>query len=113
MQIADGKTSTYFLTTFGRAKRETVCACEATTDPTLSQALHLLNGDAVQGKITRGGVVKKLLDEGKTPEQVIESLYRPLPDAQADARRDRATGGRRHPVPRTRRPAWKMSSGPS
>lgn len=75
VQIADGETSTYFLTTFGRAKRETVCVCEATTDPTLSQALHMLNGEAVQGKIAQGGVVKKLLDQGQTPEQVIESLY--------------------------------------
>ncbi len=75
VQIADGNTSTYFLTTFGRAKRETVCACEATTDPSLSQALHMLNGDAVQGKISRGGIVKKLIDQGLTPEKVIEALY--------------------------------------
>ena len=37
-------TSTYFLTTFGRATRETVCSCEVKLEPTLSQALHLLNG---------------------------------------------------------------------
>ncbi|MEL6897621.1 MAG: DUF1549 and DUF1553 domain-containing protein, partial [Planctomycetota bacterium] len=42
VQIADGRTSTYFLNTFGRAPRNTVCDCEATTEPTLSQALHLL-----------------------------------------------------------------------
>ena len=75
VQIADGQTSTYFLTTFGRAKRETVCACEANTDPSLSQALHMLNGDAVHGKVAQGGVVKKLLEQGQTPEQVIENLY--------------------------------------
>ncbi len=75
VQIADGTTSTYFLTTFGRAPRETVCACEATTDPSLSQALHMLNGEAVQGKIQQGAVVKKLLDAGKTPDQAIETLY--------------------------------------
>ncbi len=75
VQIADGTTSNYFLTSFGRAPRETVCACEASTDPSLSQALHLLNGDAVHGKIQRGGVIKGLLDEGKTAEQAIETLY--------------------------------------
>ena len=75
VQIADGTTSNYFLTSFGRAPRETVCVCEATTSPSLSQALHLLNGDAVNGKIQRGGVVKKLLDEGKSPEQIIETLF--------------------------------------
>ncbi|MCY2990104.1 MAG: DUF1549 domain-containing protein [Planctomycetota bacterium] len=75
VQVADGTTSDYFLTTFGRSKRETVCACEATTDPTLSQALNLLNGSTVHGKVSQGGVVKKLLDAGKTPTQVIETLY--------------------------------------
>jgi len=75
VQIADGNTSTYFLTTFGRAKRETVCDCEATTDPSLSQALHMLNGATVHGKISQGGVVKKLLDQGMPPAKVIESLY--------------------------------------
>lgn len=75
VQIADGGTGTYFLTTFGRSKRETVCAQEATTDPSLSQALHLLNGTTIQGKIAEGQVVKKLLDAGKTPPQIIETLY--------------------------------------
>ncbi len=51
VQIADGQTSTYFLTTFGRARRDTVCAAEVSTDPSLSQALHMLNGSTVTGKI--------------------------------------------------------------
>ena len=42
VQIADGATSDYFLTTFGRSPRETVCACDVRSEPTLSQALHLL-----------------------------------------------------------------------
>ncbi len=75
VEIANGATSNYFLTTFGRARRETVCACEAKTEPTLSQALHMLNGNTIQGKIQQGGVVKKLLDAGQSPPQAIESLY--------------------------------------
>lgn len=75
VQIADGQTSTYFLTTFGRATRTTVCACEVNTDPNLSQALHLINGDTSQGKIAQGGLVKQQLDAGKTPEQIIETIY--------------------------------------
>ena len=54
VQIADGGTSDYFLTTFGRSPRDTVCAAEAKTEPTLSQALHLLNGaDACRAKSRR------------------------------------------------------------
>lgn len=75
VQIADGNTSTYFLTTFGRASRETACSCEVKMEPNLSQALHLLNGDTLHEKISSGGVVKTLLDAGQTPEQVIDELY--------------------------------------
>jgi hypothetical protein len=74
VQIADGNASTYFLTTFGRARRETVCAAEVSTDPTLSQALHLLNGPAIEGKL-RSGVVQRIMAGNKTPEQVIETIY--------------------------------------
>ncbi|MDA7503473.1 DUF1549 and DUF1553 domain-containing protein [bacterium] len=75
VQIADGTTSTYFLTTFGRATRETACSCEVKMEPTLSQALHLLNGDTVNNKMQQGGIVKALLKEGLTPEQIVERLY--------------------------------------
>ena len=75
VQIADGNTSTYFLTTFGRAKRETVCSCEVKMDPSLSQALHLLNGDTVNNKIRQGKLVNKWLEAKMTPEQIIEEMY--------------------------------------
>jgi hypothetical protein len=75
VEIADGNTSTYFLTTFGRASRTTVCSCEVKTDPNLSQALHLLNGNTLQDKIENGGLVKKLLKKGESPDQVIQDLY--------------------------------------
>lgn len=75
VEIADGNTANYFLTTFGRASRTTVCSCEVKVDPNLSQALHLLNGRTLQSKIEDGAVVKKLLKQGKTPDQIIEDLY--------------------------------------
>jgi hypothetical protein len=75
VQIADGNVTNYFLRTFGRASRETACSCEVKMDPNLSQALHLLNGDTVNTRITQGGVVQKLLAAGRTPEQVVEELY--------------------------------------
>jgi hypothetical protein len=75
VQIADGRTSTYFLTTFGRAERQSVCACETKAEPTLSQALHMLNGGTVHGKISQGKTIVKWLDEGKTPAEVIDLIY--------------------------------------
>lgn len=75
VQIANGNTSTYFLTAFGRAKRESVCSCEVQMEPNLSQALHLLNGDTVHSKLAQGNLVGKRLSEGAKPEQIIEELY--------------------------------------
>jgi hypothetical protein len=44
-------------------------------EPTLSQSLHLLNGGTVEPKIAQGNIVGKMLQEKKTPAQVIEHLY--------------------------------------
>lgn len=75
VQIADGRTSNYFLTTFGRSQRETVCSCEATTSPTLSQALHMLNGSATQGKISQGKLVEGWVKEGLSEDAIIEKIF--------------------------------------
>jgi hypothetical protein len=89
VQIADGATSTYFLTTFGRAARQTACSCEVKMEPTLSQALHLLNGESTNAKIQQGGQINKWLKDGLTPPQIIERLYvrclsrKPLPEELA------------------------------
>lgn len=74
-QIADGAVSNYFLSTFGRAPRETVCSCEVDVEPNLSQAFHLLNGDTTNNKIVEGGVVRRMLDAGRSSAEVIEHLY--------------------------------------
>ena len=74
-EIVDGRTSTYFLTTFGRATRESVCSCEVQLEPNLSQALHLLNGNTVHDKCNRGGVVRDMLKEELAPAEIIERLY--------------------------------------
>jgi hypothetical protein len=75
VQIPDGNTTGYFLTTFGRATRETVCSCEVKMEPNLSQALHLLNGTTVEGKIREGGVIKSLVKSGRNREEIIAVLY--------------------------------------
>jgi hypothetical protein len=75
VEIPDGRTPNYFLTTFGRSTRATACTCEVKTSPTLSQALHLLNGDTTNGKIADGKVVEKLLAAGADPAAVADELY--------------------------------------
>ena len=97
VQIADGGVTTYFLTTFGRPTRETVCSCEVRLEPTLSQSLHLLNGGHRGAEDRAGNVVGKMLQEKKTPAQIIEQMYirclsrSPKPD---ELKKLLATGGR-------------------
>jgi len=89
VQIADGTVSNYFLSTFGRATRETVCSCEVKLEPTLSQSLHLMNGDTTTQKIAAGDLIGKRLAAKKTPAEIIEELAirclsrRPLPEEKA------------------------------
>jgi hypothetical protein len=75
VEIADGSQGTYFLSTFGRATRETVCSCEVKLEPTLSQSLHLLNGAATTQKIQQGGVVARRLKEKKSPKEIVDELF--------------------------------------
>jgi hypothetical protein len=75
VQIADGAVSNYFLTTFGRSKRESVASTEVKTDPNLSQALHLMNGDAVNDRIRRGQVVDKMITAGKKDDEIVRELF--------------------------------------
>ncbi len=75
VEIADGNTTDYFLTTFGRASRQTVCSCEVRMEPNLSQALHLINGDAVHQKIQAGNVVGQLIDASLDDRAIITEYY--------------------------------------
>ncbi len=75
VQVADGRTTNYFLTTFGRATRDDVCSCAVTMDPSLSQALHLLNGDAANDRIKQGGLVAKAIGAGTPPSEIIDGLF--------------------------------------
>ena len=108
VQIADGNVGNYFLTTFGRATRETVCSCEVKMEPSLSQALHLINGDIVQSRIQSGGLTGELLEE-HPPAEVLRQLYlRTLCPHRTTSRRPSSANSTRN---RTKRPAWTMSSG--
>ena len=43
-------------------------------EPSLSQALHLINGDIVQSRIQSGGLTGELLEE-HPPAEVLRQLY--------------------------------------
>jgi hypothetical protein len=65
----------YFLQTFGRSPRATVCACETRSESTLSQALHLIGGEAINAKLLEGKYVPGLIKSHVNPSAIIEELY--------------------------------------
>lgn len=68
----------YVLDTFGQSARNSVCACDTRTDPSLSQVMHLLVGDTVGPRVhtaAKSGVLKKMLDDHSTPEGVIAAIF--------------------------------------
>ena len=44
-------------------------------DPSLSQALHLLNGGTVNNKIKQGKLIERWIAEKKTNDQVLDEIY--------------------------------------
>ena len=51
LQLPDSKARSYFLTIFGRPKRELNSHAERANDATVSQALHLINSEALHQKL--------------------------------------------------------------
>jgi hypothetical protein len=66
----------YFFTIFGRPVRATVCECERSDEPSISQALHLLNSPEIEAKVAhRHGRARRLAESSLSPQGVIEELY--------------------------------------
>lgn len=61
-----------FLRAFGQPKRESACACERSSEPTIDQALQILNGALVSNK-TAHGAAEYARITGDAP--LVEELY--------------------------------------
>lgn len=76
IQIWDNRIPSYFFRIFGRPMRASVCECERSNEPSISQALHLMNSPEVMDKIrAKTGVARRLADSSKTSAEVIDELY--------------------------------------
>ncbi len=68
--------NSYFFSTFGQAKRESVCTCETKSDANLSQALHLINGKTINDTIKRNPIlVPRLMEKHESSEEIVSALY--------------------------------------
>jgi len=66
----------YFLKIFGQPQREMACGCERSNESNLSQALQMINGPVVHGKLRDdNGRIATMIKAGKSDEEIIRALY--------------------------------------
>ena len=75
IELWDNRLPSYFLDIFGRSERTSPCACGRSGEPTMAQALHLMNAPEVERKVASpSGRVARLLAAGRTEAQLVEEL---------------------------------------
>lgn len=76
VQIWDNKLPHYFFRIFGRPVRATVCECERSNEPSISQALHLMNSPEIMAKIrSRTGHAAAVAKQPLSPTDTLDQLY--------------------------------------
>ena len=76
IQVWDNRMPSYFFRIFGRPARNTVCECERSNEPSIAQALHLLNSPEIMEKIQdRHGAARKLAESKLAPSEIVDELY--------------------------------------
>ncbi|MCX7422055.1 MAG: DUF1553 domain-containing protein [Planctomycetia bacterium] len=76
LQLPDVNIASDFLKTFGRPERILTCECERSDEPSMTQVLHILNGETLVLKLeAKGNHLEQQLDANATNESLIEDLY--------------------------------------
>jgi hypothetical protein len=76
LQLPDTAVKSYFLDAFGRPARQQTRESERTSVPTITQALHIINGDTLNDKLRApGGMIDMLLKLGFSDEEIVNYLY--------------------------------------
>ncbi|MFO0820450.1 MAG: DUF1549 and DUF1553 domain-containing protein [Pirellulales bacterium] len=76
LQLPDASVDSYFLRTFGRPERIITCECERSDEPSMTQVLHLANGETLNGKLrAAGNRVEQWLSSGRSDAELTDELY--------------------------------------
>lgn len=76
IQIWDNRLPSYFLRIFGRPLRASVCECERSNEPSISQALHLMNSREISSHIeSQAGRARQLADSSSSPIEIVDELF--------------------------------------
>jgi Protein of unknown function (DUF1549)/Protein of unknown function (DUF1553)/Bacterial Ig-like domain (group 2) len=75
LQLPDSQVASQFLTVFGRPARAICDASERSSDPSIGQALHIINGDTLNKKLNNpDGYLALLLRLGLSDSRIVEHL---------------------------------------
>jgi hypothetical protein len=76
IQVWDNRMPSYFLKLFGRPVRASVCECERSSEPSIAQALHLMNSPEILAKVrSRRGTASVLAKSARSTEEIVNELY--------------------------------------
>jgi hypothetical protein len=76
LQLPDSNVASYFLQSFGRPERLITCSCERSAEPSMSQVLHLANGETINAKLrAQGNRVDLHIKESTPNAAVVDDLY--------------------------------------
>jgi len=75
LQLTDSYVDSYFLETFGKAERLITCECERSSEPSMTQVLHLYNGETVNKKLAAAGSAAEKAAAQTDNTQIVEELY--------------------------------------
>jgi len=75
IQIWDNRMPSYFFRIFGRPVRASVCECERSNQPSISQAMHLMNSPEIAAKIGHRHGTAQRLALSLSPSEIIDELY--------------------------------------
>jgi hypothetical protein len=76
LQLADAGNESYFLNVFGRPERLITCECERSNEPSMSQVLHMTNGDTLNAKIeSKQNRISRQLKANADDRAIVEDLY--------------------------------------
>jgi hypothetical protein len=76
LQLPDTRVESYFLTAFGRPPRLQTRESERTSEPSVTQALHIINGETLNRKLrATGGTVDMLIKLHMPDDRAVDYLF--------------------------------------
>src|SRR5213076_1311322 len=75
IKLPDSYVDSYFLEAFGKPDRLITCECERSSEPSMTQVLHLYNGETVNKKLAAKGSAAERAAAETDNAKIVEDVY--------------------------------------